>query len=120
MGLVIRLHGINCENDFTLSHCKGDNPMKILFNNYEGIIGVYDSNVTEINVTNTVFEYDTQYWFKIRDNVTQKWVIKNIFTNKSSNFHDCIICDINPNPTPTPTLTYYLAKCDYIIYADVI
>lgn len=107
MGLNLRIHGINSNNDFTLSYYKGDTPNNKTFITIPSEGYSYSYLLNEIVISDLIipFEYGDQYWFKITNNTTQNWVILNININEQSYYQDCISCDLTPTPTTTPGLT---------------
>lgn len=109
MGLNIRIHGINCTDNFILSYYKGSTPNNKVFTMIPSTGYTYSGGTSEITVHSSEipYEYGTQYWFKITNIITNSWIIKNIFTHNSSYYMDCMLCDSEPLPTPTsnPTLT---------------
>jgi hypothetical protein len=62
--------------------------------------------------------FDTQYWVKMTDETTNRYIIKNIYTNDSKTYpcYDTIcfdtevVCDVSPSPTPTNTPTPTLTR----------
>jgi len=99
MGLKIRLFNIVSNNTYTLRYKSGasawpeyDDTTFILYNT-----GLTSST---IEIDNLMF--DTQYWVKIIDEISNRYIIKNINTHSSDVF-PCY--DLVPTPTPTPTRT---------------
>ena len=99
MGLKIRLFNIVSSNTYTLRYKSGasawpeyDDTTFILYNT-----GLTSST---IEIDNLMF--DTQYWFKIIDEISNRYIIKNINTHSSDVF-PCY--DLVPTPTSTPTRT---------------
>ena len=102
MGLNIRLYNIKVSNTFTVSYKSGltlGNPMSgfVLYN-------TYPSRTTDITISDPSITYGTQYWIKIYDTVTKRYIIENIFTHESCYF-DCTTPTPTPTRTPTPTPT---------------
>ena len=147
MGLVVRLYNINSPNDFDLSvglspygpftplgtYSSSNNrnyntsPIYIGDNDPEVVNG--DPSPSEIVQYN--LEFDTEYWFKIEDNVnvinfcegnnTKRFIVENIYIHDSKTF-ECYdkmnfsldyYCEqptetplpTSPPPTPAPTST---------------
>jgi hypothetical protein len=74
-------------------------------------LGSYTPSTTEVTISGLTF--DTQYWIKMTDNTTGRYIVQNIYTHDSKAFpcYDTICfsvdvtCDVEPTPTPTPTYT---------------
>lgn len=112
MGLVVRLYNINSRNDFDLSvglspygpftalgtypssndRNYNTNPIYIGNNDPEVVNGVPPSSqIVQYNL-----EFDTEYWFKIEDNVnavnfcegdnTKRFIVENIYIHDSETF----------------------------------
>ena len=99
MGLKIRLFNIVSSNTYTLRYKSGasawpeyDDTTFILYNT-----GLTSST---IEIDNLMF--DTQYWLKIVDEISNRYIMKNINT-LSSDVFPCY--DLVPTPTSTPTRT---------------
>ena len=122
MGLNIRIHGINCSDNFTLSYYKGSTPNNKIFTMVPSTGYTYSGGTSEITVHSSEipYEYGSQYWFKITNIVTNCWIIKNIFLHRSSYYSDCIACDTEPTPTltQTPTVTPTLTPSSTITPAN--
>ena len=94
MALTVRLYNINSKNQFTLgysTHPKGT---------FTTDGGTYDSSNTRNYKSNPItvdgLNFDTEYWFKITDSVTGRYIIENIRTNDSKAFecYDRIDVDV--------------------------
>jgi hypothetical protein len=98
MGLNIRLYNINVQNTFTVSFKSG----LTLGSPYTGFTfyNTYPPRTTDITISDPSITYGTQYWVKIFDTVTERYIIENIFTHE-----ECYFSCVYPTPTPTPTPT---------------
>ena len=79
MGLNVRLYNINCSDEFTVSHSTGYTDTFV-------VDGVYSGNTTNVTIGN--LEFDTLYYVKIENNLTNSSVIETILTNDSK-YYDC-------------------------------
>lgn len=96
MGLVIRIYDINSPNDFKVSIKKGDTayPLDSGYIEYDTI---YSGGTTQIELTNITypsgktenFDFNTQYWIKITDITTDRYIIENIYLHDQIAFSDC-------------------------------
>lgn len=77
MGLNIRLYNISCPNDFVVSISTGYTGSYVTYNTYSG----GTDNITIENV-----EFDTTYFVKIEDVVTNLYVVKTVKTHDSKYF----------------------------------
>jgi len=94
MGLVIRIHDIASPNDFTVSIKKGDTAYPLDSGYY--LCGSYAGGTDLVNIsgytagsTYTTLEFDTQYWIKLIDTDTNRYIIENIKTNNEVAFAEC-------------------------------
>lgn len=100
MGLNIRLYNINVQNTFTVSFKSGltlGNP-----NTGFTFYNTYPPRTTDITISDPSITYGTQYWIKIFDTVTERYIIENIFTHEEC-YYSCVFP--TPTPTQTPTTT---------------
>jgi hypothetical protein len=98
MSLNIRLYNINVQNTFTVSFKSG----LTLGNPDTGFTfyNTYPPRTTDITISDPSITYGTQYWIKIFDTVTERYIIENIFMHEEC-YYSCVF----PTPTPTPTAT---------------
>lgn len=89
MGLVIRLYGIVSPNDFTVSIKAGATPYP-LNSGYVQYNGTYLGGTTQIEISGRTFSFNTQYWVKITDTITHRYIIENVFAHDQSAFADCM------------------------------
>lgn len=95
MGLVVKLYDIVQKNRFSVYVKEGDSPYPFGSLDYE-LIRKYNSETTTIEIRDYPFKFNTQYWVKILDDVTHKFLIKNIHINDPIAFEECgANCDIN-------------------------
>ena len=115
MGLVIRLHGIVSPNSFKVSIKKGDSPYP-LDSGYYDQYTTYSGGTTQIELTyyrivppglkTEGFSFNKQYWVKITDLVTGRYIIENIYTN------DQIAYDCMCTPPLILSLECFLGELD--------
>jgi len=98
MGLVIRIYDIVSPNDFTVSIKKGDTAYPLDSGYYPCGDDVYSGGTEMITISGytippgskeTLLLFDTQYWVKIVDTVTDRYIIENIKINNQAAFGDC-------------------------------
>lgn len=102
MGLNIRLYNINVQNTFTVSFKSGltlGNP-----NTGFTFYNTYPPRTTDIVISDPSITYGTQYWIKIFDTVTERYIIENIFTHEEC-YYSCVFPTATPTSTPVPTST---------------
>ncbi len=129
MSLVIKLKNIVSPNPFTVSYKSGITPYP-LDSGFTSYGGTYSAGTTFVNISGVTLNFNTTYWFKITDTVTNRYIIENIETNDPIAYTNCcpqpedinavcvsIICNpptgvsaicsdgVTPTPTPTPTAT---------------
>lgn len=128
MGLVIRLYNIVSPNSYTISVKEGDTPYP-LNSGYTNVTGSMVGDV--FTITSQHYKFNTQYWVKLLDTITGRYIIENIYENDPIAYMDCcpqpegmtllcqhdvyppnmtsISCGVpviaTPTPTPTPTAT---------------
>jgi hypothetical protein len=115
MGLNVKILNITYENTYSLRYKSGDYPYP---ENNNSTFTLYGTGLTDSSITLTGLSFDTQYWVKMTDDVTGRYIIKNIYTHDSKSFpcYDTICFDIEveclsgvttpsvtPSITPTPT-----------------
>lgn len=98
MGIHIRLVNLVTTNNFTLSYKTGET-LGDVDSGFTTYGGTYAAGTTEVIVSGITINTNTQYWFKIRDVVTDDYTIQNIKT------HNLYYFGISPTATPTPTPT---------------
>lgn len=132
MGLHIRVYDINCPNPFELSYriapTPGNETIISSSTGYTQYGGTYPSSSDRNYYTNPIIltgaTFDDIFfetvWIKIKDTVTDGYIIENIKIHSESYYDPCTpICDFSggsavaaviPTPTPTPTEIIY---CDF-------
>ena len=125
MGLVIRLHDIVSPNQFKVYYKRATSPYPM--NSGYSLYGTFSAGTTTVNVSGITINFNSNYWFKIEDQSTGRYIIENIETNDPIAYMDCcpqpvslgavcyhscypptinsISCGGLANPTPTPTIT---------------
>lgn len=109
MGLNVRLYNIVSDGPYSIRYKSGANPWPEYDNT---TFTLHASGLTSSTVEITGLTFDTQYWFKMTDQTTGRYIIKNIYTHDSKAFscYDTIcfsvdvVCNVTPS-TPTPTIT---------------
>jgi hypothetical protein len=107
MGLNVRIYNISSPNPFTLSYKSGDTPGDVSsgFTNYGG---TYQSSLVRDYYNNPIIvtglTFDTHYWIKIVDTVTNNYIIEDIYTNVKE-FYKCFVITPTPTPSPSPSST---------------
>ena len=96
MGLVIRIYDIASPNDFTVAIKKGDTAYPLESGYYPCGDTIYSGGTELITIsgytvgsTYTTLEFDTQYWIKLIDTDTNRYIIENIKTNNEVAFAEC-------------------------------
>lgn len=116
MGLIVRLYGIVSPHDFTVSIKSGVTPYP-LNSGFVQYNGTYPGGTTQIEISGRTFNFDTQYWVKITDEVTNRYIIENVYLHNQAAYIDCV-CD----PPEILTVECYLDEldCDLTLTAAVI
>lgn len=132
MSLVIKLKNIVSPNPFTVSYKSGLTPYP-LDSGFTAYGSTYSAGTTFVNISGVTLNFNSTYWFKITDTVTNRYIIENIETNDPIAYMSCCpipvataICyhecyppsnvdadcvGISPTATPTPTPTS-IPVCD--------
>jgi hypothetical protein len=111
MGLNVKIYNIISNGNYTIRYKSGNNPYPVETDSTFTLLGSYTPSTTEVTISGLTF--DTQYWIKMTDNTTGRYIVQNIYTHDSKAFpcYDSICfsidvtCEGEPQPTPTPTLT---------------
>jgi len=99
MGLKIRLFNIISSNTYTLRYKSGASAWP----EYDDTtFTLYNTGLTSSTIEIDNLMFNTQYWFKIIDEISNRYIIKNINTHSSESF-PCY--DLVPIPTSTPLPT---------------
>ena len=79
MSANVRIININSTNDFELYIKEGDSPYPIYGNEYV-FYDVFSGGTTTISIDNYSFENSIEYWIKLVDIITGKYIVENINT----------------------------------------
>ena len=114
MGLNVRIYDIVSDGPYSIRYKSGANP----YPEYDNTtFTLYGTGLTATSIELTGLTFDTQYWIKMTDQTTGRYIIKNIYTHDSKAFpcYDTIcfsvdvVCEgvvvATQTPTPTPTRT---------------
>ena len=113
MGLNVRIYDIVSDGPYSIRYKIGSNPWPEYDNT---TFTLYGTGLTATTIELTGLTFDTQYWIKMTDQTTGRYIIKNIYTHDSKAFpcYDTIcfsvevVCEegeVSPTQTPTQTLT---------------
>jgi hypothetical protein len=111
MGLNVRLYNITNDGTYAIRYKSGDSPYP---ETNDSTFTLYNTGLTATTITISGLSFDTQYWIKMTDHTTGRYIIKNIYTHDSKAFpcYDTLCFDVqtfcpepSPSPTPTPTTT---------------
>lgn len=111
MGLNIRIYNIVSDGSYVIRYKSGSNPYPVETDSSFTTVGTYNTTVDTVTIEN--LEFDTQYWIKMTDVTTGRYIVKNIYVNDSKAFpcYDTmcfdvdVTCESEPDPSPTPTNT---------------
>jgi hypothetical protein len=84
MGLNVRIYNIISNGNYTIRYKSGNNPYPVETNSTFTLLGSYTPSTTEVTISGLTF--DTQYWIKMTDNTTGRYIVQNIFTHDSKAF----------------------------------
>jgi len=108
MGLNVRIYDIVSDGPYSIRYKSGSNPWPEYDNT---TFTLYGTGLTATTIELTGLTFDTQYWIKMTDETTGRYIIKNIYTHDSKAFpcYDTICFSVDvvcvDVPTPTPTST---------------
>jgi hypothetical protein len=110
MGLNVRIYDIVSDGPYSIRYKSGSNPWPEYDNTS---FTLYGTGLTATSIELTGLTFDTQYWVKMTDETTGRYIIQNIYTHDSKAFpcYDTIcfsvdvVCVDVPTPTPTATTT---------------
>ena len=112
MGLNVRIYNIVSDGNYILRYKSGDNPYPVETDSSFTTVGTYTTSTTTVEIED--LEFDTQYWIKMTDVTTGRYIVKNIYVHDSKAypcydtmcFNVEVICDTaQPTATPSPTST---------------
>ena len=92
MGLNVKLYDIINDGPYSIRYKTGTNP----YPEYDNTTyTLYGTGLTNPSIILTGMSFDTQYWVKIIDETTNRYIVKNIYTNDSKAFpcYDTICFD---------------------------
>jgi hypothetical protein len=115
MGLNVKLYNITNDGPYSIRYKSGTNPYPEHDNTSYTL---YGTGLTNPSIILTGMSFDTQYWVKMTDETTNRYIVKNVYTNDSKTYpcYDTIcfdievVCNVSPSPTPTNTPTPTLTK----------
>jgi len=107
MGLNVRLYNITNDGSYSIRYKSGDSPYP---ETIDSTFTLLNTGLTVNNVTISGLSFDTQYWVKMTDETTGRYIIKNIYTHDSKAFpcYDTMCFDVQTicvSPSPTPSVT---------------
>jgi hypothetical protein len=107
MSLNIRLFNIISNGSYTVRYKEGDYPYP---ETIDSTFTLFGTNLTDNELTITGLTFDTQYWIKMTDEETGRYIIKNIHTNDAKTYpcYYTICFDVETvclEPTPTPSVS---------------
>lgn len=92
MGLNVKLYDIINDGPYSIRYKTGTNP----YPEYDNTTyTLYGTGLTNPSIILTGMSFDTQYWVKIIDETTNRYIVKNIYTNDSKAYpcYDTICFD---------------------------
>lgn len=107
MGLNIKLYNIVSDGSYTIRYKTGNYPYP---ETIDSTFTFYGSGLTDSSIVITGLTFDTQYWIKMTDEITGRYIIKNIYSHDSKAFpcYDTICFDVETlclSPSPSPSVT---------------
>jgi hypothetical protein len=107
MGLNVKLYNIISDGSYSIRYKSGDYPYP---ETIDSTFTFYGSGLTDASITISGLTFDTQYWIKMTDETTGRYIIKNIYSHDSKAFscYDTICFDVETlclSPTPTSSVT---------------
>ena len=101
MGVSIRLINISGSTSYSVAYSTSP---------YGSFTTALTGTTSTATISGAPFEFDTQYYIKLTDLVTNRYIIENIYIHdsKAYPFYDTIDFDLSAScvpPTPTPTTT---------------
>lgn len=103
MGLNIKLYNIVSSGTYSIRYKSGDYPYPETVNS---TFTLYGTGLTDSSITLTGLTFDTQYWIKMTDESTERYIIKNIYTHDSKAFpcYDTLCFDVEATCENIPGL----------------
>ena len=117
MGLKVRLKNIESVNGFKVYYKEGRTPGQNQTTGFVQYLSVFPSSTTTITIDIEDIvpnPYGKQIWFKIVDNVTQNYIIENIYIHENEYYDYCKCCINGDAYTNTCEITggAYANTCD--------
>ena len=107
MGLNVKLYNITNDGPYSIRYKSGPNPYPEHDNTSYTL---YGTGLTNPSIVLTGMSFDTQYWVKMTDETTNRYIVKNVYTNDSKTYpcYDTICFD-----TEVVCETVELSACWY-------
>ncbi len=107
MGLNVKIYNIVSDGSFSIRYKSGESPYP---ETIDSSFTLLNTGLTVNNITISGLSFDTQYWIKMTDETTGRYIIKNIYTHDSKAFpcYDTMCFDVQTvcvSPSPTPSVT---------------
>ena len=107
MGLNVKIYNIVSDGSFSIRYKSGESPYP---ETVDSSFTLLNTGLTVNNITISGLSFDTQYWIKMTDETTGRYIIKNIYTHDSKAFpcYDTMCFDVQTvcvSPSPTPSVT---------------
>ena len=103
MGLNVRIYNIVSDGNYVIRYKSGNNPYPVETDSSFTTVGTYTTSTTTVTIED--LEFDTQYWIKMTDVTTGKYIVKNIYVNDSKAFpcYDTMCFDVDVTCEEEPT-----------------
>lgn len=107
MGLNVKLYNITNDGPYSIRYKSGLNPYP---EHEDSSYTLYGTGLTNPSIVLTGMSFDTQYWIKMTDETTNRYIVKNVYTNDSKTYpcYDTICFD-----TEVVCETVELSACWY-------
>lgn len=114
MGLNVKLYNIVSDGSYVIRYKSGNNPYPVETDSSFTTVGTYTTSTTSVTIED--LEFDTQYWVKMTDVTTGKYIVKNIYAHDSKAFpcYDtmCFDVDVECNTVETGQITVNVTSDD--------
>lgn len=93
MGLNVKIYNIVYDNTYSLRYKSGDYPYP---ENIDSTFTLYGTGLTNSSITLSGLSFDTQYWIKMTDDSSGRYIIKNIYIHDSKAYpcYDTLCFDV--------------------------
>lgn len=93
MGLNIKIYNIVYDNTYSLRYKSGDYPYP---ENIDSTFILFGTGLTSSSITLSGLSFDTQYWIKMTDDLSGRYIIKNIYVHDSKAYpcYDTLCFDV--------------------------